>query len=213
MTGNGSAHQEVILLDEDLHDLEAFHLYTVAAHTACHADAFHNAAGIGRVTQRARSARTVMLAMGLSAHAMESMTFYNALKTFSFRSTYYFYFIAFGKDLYGEDITKVLFYGKIAEFFYKLFGGSAGLCEVMLFCVGGVLFFLVAKSQLEGGVAIGVLCLDLRYDTGTRFNDRTSGLLAVWTEYARHPDLFTNNTFHFFKVYAFGYEDNKQTSR
>src|SRR5882762_3955909 len=151
-----------------------------------------------------------MLAMGLSAHAMESMTLNDALEALAFRSTYDFYFFAFGKDVYGENITKILFYGKIAEFFYKLFGRSVGLGEVIFFCVGRVLFFLVAKCQLEGSVAIGVLCLDLRHRAGTRLDDRTSGLLAVRTEYARHPDLFTNNTFHFFKVYAFGYEDNKR---
>jgi len=87
-----------------------------------------------------------MLTVRLLTYTMEVMALNNTLKTFTFRSTYYFYFFTFGKDLYGNGVTKILFYGNNAKFFYKLFGGSVGLGEVIFFCCGSVLFFLFAVS-------------------------------------------------------------------
>jgi len=145
MAGYRPAYQNIILFSKDLHNFQALHLYTVTAHTAGHADTLHNAAGVRRVTQRTRSALTVMLTVRLLAYTMESMTLNDTLKTFTLRSTYYFYFLAFGKDVHSDGITKVLFYGIIAEFFYKLFRGSAGLGEVIFFCCSSVLFFLFAE--------------------------------------------------------------------
>ena len=134
MAGYRSAHQYVILLSEDFNDLQALHLHAITTHTARHADAFHYTAGIGRVTQGTGSTRPVMLTVGLPAYTMESMTLNDTLKTLALRSTYDFDLIAFGKDVHGDRFTKVLFYGIIAEFFYKLFGRSVGLGEVIFFC-------------------------------------------------------------------------------
>src|SRR6186713_2153467 len=145
MTGNRSAYQYVILLSEDLHDLQALRLHTVTAHTAGHANALHYTAGIGGVTQRTRRTLTVMLTVRLFAYTMESMTLNNTLKTFTLRSANHFYFFAFGKDVHGDGFTKILFYGIIAEFFYKLFRSGACLGVVIFFCSCSVLVFLVAK--------------------------------------------------------------------
>src|SRR5450631_4348801 len=144
MTGNRSAHQQVIFFREYLDYFQALDLYPVAAHTARHTNALHYTAGVGGVAQRTRRARTIMLTMRLLAYPMEPMTLNDALETFTFRSADHFNFFAFGKDLYGDRVTRILFYGKIAEFFYKLFGRSAGFGEVIFFCCGSVLFFLFA---------------------------------------------------------------------
>src|ERR1700676_3048918 len=108
MTRHRSAHQDVVLFGEDLYDLHAFYLHTLSAHTACHANTLHYTGCIGRVTQRTRSTLTVMLTVRLLPYAMEVVTFNNTLETFTFRSTYYFNFITFGKDLYGNGVTEIL---------------------------------------------------------------------------------------------------------
>ena len=105
MTGYRPAYQDVVLLREDLHDLQALHLYPVTTHPACHANALHNAAGIGGVTQGTRSTLTIMLTVRLLAYAMESMTLYNALKTFTLSGTYYFDFVAFSENVYSNGLT------------------------------------------------------------------------------------------------------------
>src|SRR5258708_36192031 len=102
-----------------------------------------------------------MLTVRLLAYTMEVMALNNTLKTFTFRSTYYFYFFTFGKDLYGNGVTEVLFYGIIGKFFYKLFGESVGLGEAIFFCLGSVLFFLFAVTYLRGSAVMFVLRRDL----------------------------------------------------
>ena len=84
MPGYRSAYEDIVLLREDLDDLEAFHLHPVAAHAARHTHAFHDAAGIGRVTQRTGGTLTVMLTVGLFAYTMEAMTLNDTLETFTF---------------------------------------------------------------------------------------------------------------------------------
>src|ERR1700749_4736454 len=125
MTGDGPADQDIVLFGKYFDDLQALHLHAVAAHPARHADAFHDAGGIGGVTQRARGALTVVLAVRLRANAMEPVTLDDALETLSFRRADDFDLIAFGKDIDGDRFTQVLGYGIIAEFFYKLLGGGA----------------------------------------------------------------------------------------
>lgn len=145
MTRNRTAHQDIVLIREDLHDLQALHLYPVTAHPARHANTFHNAAGVGGVTKRTRSTLTIMLTVRLLTNPMESMTLDDTLKTFTLRCAHYFHFVAFGENVYSNGLTKSLFYGEIAKFFYELFGRSVGFGEVIFFCCSSVLLFLVAK--------------------------------------------------------------------
>src|SRR5580658_7710440 len=105
MTGNGSTDQDIILIREDLHHLQTLHLHPIAAHPAGHPYPLHDPGCIGRVTQRTRSTRTVMLTMRLSADAMKAMTLYDTLKTFTFRSTNDFYLVTFGKNIHGNRLT------------------------------------------------------------------------------------------------------------
>ncbi len=105
MAGYRPAYQDVVLLREDLHDLQAFHLYPVTTHPACHANAFHNAAGIGGVTQGTRSTLTIMLTVRLLAYAMESMTLYYTLKALALGCTNDFDLIAFCENVYSNGFT------------------------------------------------------------------------------------------------------------
>ncbi len=105
MTRYTAAYQDVVLLREDLDDLKGLHLYPVTTHPAGHTHAFHNAAGIRRVTQRTRSTLTIMLTMRLLTDTMEPVTLYNALETLAFRSTYYLDLLAFCENVYGNGLT------------------------------------------------------------------------------------------------------------
>lgn len=145
MAGNRSAHQDIVLLGEDLHDLQALHLYPVTAHPARHANAFHNAAGVGGVTKRTRSTLTVVLTVRLLTYPMESMTLDDTLKTFTLGCAHDFHFLTFGENVYSNGLTKSLCYGEIAKFFYELFGRSVGFGEVILLSGSSVFLFLVAK--------------------------------------------------------------------
>lgn len=105
MAGNRSADENIILLRKYLHDLEALHLYAVAAHPARHTHALHDPAGIGGVTQRTRSTLPVMLTMALLAYAMEPVTLDDALKTFTLGRADNLYVLTFGEDVHGNGFT------------------------------------------------------------------------------------------------------------
>src|SRR5882757_7602277 len=106
MTGNGTAHQDIVFLREYLDDLQALHLHPVTAHPARHADTLHNAARVRGVTKGTGSARTVMLTMRLPAHPMESVTLNDTLETFTLRCADYFDFITFGENVNSNRLTK-----------------------------------------------------------------------------------------------------------
>jgi len=145
MTGNGTAHQDIVFLREYLDDLQALHLHPVTAHPARHADTLHNAAGVRGVTKGTRSTLTIMLTVRLLTYPMESVTLNDTLKTFTLRCAYYFDFITFSENIDSNGLTKSLFYGIIAKLFYELFGRSVGFGEVILGGCRSVFFFLVAK--------------------------------------------------------------------
>jgi succinate dehydrogenase hydrophobic anchor subunit len=102
VAGYRTTYQDVVFLSEDLYDLQAFHLYAIISHTTRHAHAFHNTAGIGRVTQRTWSTLTIVLTVALLAHTGKSMTLDDTLKAFTLRGTNYLNFIAFSENVYGN---------------------------------------------------------------------------------------------------------------
>jgi len=65
-----------------------------------------------------------MLTMALSADAVEIMTFYNPLESFSFGSTDDIDHFAFGENVYCQRVSQVFLQREIAEFPDKLFGGG-----------------------------------------------------------------------------------------
>src|ERR1700722_19790262 len=105
MTGHRSAHQDVVLVREDLDNLQALYLHTVTTHPACHANSLHDTGCIGRVTQGTRSTLTVMLTVRLLAHTMKAMTLNHTLKTLTFRSADDFDFLTFFEDVYSNGFT------------------------------------------------------------------------------------------------------------
>ena len=99
------ADQDVVLFGEDLHDLQALHLYAVTTHPAGHANAFHNAAGIRGVTKRTRSTLPVMLTMRSLTDTAEAVTLDDTLKAFALGSTNDLDLVTFGEDVNGDGFT------------------------------------------------------------------------------------------------------------
>ena len=127
---------------------------------------------------------------------MEAMTFNNPLETFALRRTNNINFFTFSENVNSYVISKCFFEREVAEFFYKFFGGSIRLSEVIFFGSESMLFLFVAESQLNGVVSVGFERFYLRYNSGTGFDNGARGLLTIGTEDAGHPDLFANNAFH-----------------
>src|SRR6476659_6828134 len=65
-----------------------------------------------------------------------------------------------------------------------------------------MLFIFITKGQLQCVITIGVFCFHLRNYAWTSFNNCTCRLPAVGSEDAGHPNFFSNNSFHYFMVYA-----------
>src|SRR5678815_1573264 len=124
------------------------------------------------------------------------MTFNNTLETFSLGCSYNINFFTFSKYFNSDRLTKSLFNRIIAEFFYKLFGCSISLCEVICSSSSSMLFFFVAISDLGRIVPVGVNSLNLCNNTRTSFNNGAGSLLSIRTEDAGHPNLFSNDSFH-----------------
>jgi hypothetical protein len=143
-----------------------------------------------------------VLAVGSFTHTGKSMAFYHTLETFTFCGTYYLNSFAFGKNVGGNGFSQCFFYGVIAEFFNEFLGTGLCLGEVIQFGLVGVLFFLVAECQLQSAIAIILGGFHLCNGAGASFDDGAGGLLSIGSEDAGHPDLFSNNTFHLFAVYA-----------
>src|SRR3954469_17055004 len=63
-------------------------------------------------------------------------------------------------------------------------------------------FIFITKCQLQCVITVGVFCFHLRNYTWTSLNNSACGLPAVGSEDAGHPNFFSNNSFHYFMVYA-----------
>ena len=134
-----------------------------------------------------------MLTVGLTTHTSETMTLHNALKTTPFGCTNHINEVAFAENIsYLQGVAEVKRLFEFFEFDQLPFWGSVGRFEVTQHRLVSVLFFLFAVTQLNGFVAILVLCTDLGNDTGTSFDNCTCQSLPVRIVHTGHPDLFTN---------------------
>src|SRR5215203_2180161 len=125
------------------------------------------------------------------------MAFYNTLEAFTFCCTNHINLIAFSENVNCNGITNILFLEIVSEFFYAVLSRSIGFCKVIFFCCDRVLFFFIAKCDLEGIIAVSFLCFYLGNHTGASFNNCAGSLFAAWIEDAGHPNFFTNDSFHF----------------
>ena len=93
------------------------------------AGGWEDARGIGRCAQRTGFALTVVLTVGLSAHAAETVTLHNALEAFTFRYPGHVHPVLFREEFHGKRVAEIHF-GHTLEFSHFALRGSAGFLEV-----------------------------------------------------------------------------------
>ena len=197
MAWNSTLDKDDVLIREHLKNLKMTHFLLNVTHVSTHTHAFHYFGGEGRVTERARSAQTVVLTVGLLHYTTESVTLHNALETFTFRSTHNGYFVAFLENFrYGNNFAKALFKVHVAELKYFVLGCRSGFFKVPFQRRRGVFFFALAVSELQSVVAIGFVVENLCDYTRASFDDRTGNVFTVAVVDAGHSDFFTNQTVH-----------------
>ena len=79
--------------------------YSVTTHLSAHAHSFEYFSWVRTSTDRTRFAGTVVLTMSSLAYTTKSMTFYNTLETFSFRSTNNIYISSVIEQFYSDSVT------------------------------------------------------------------------------------------------------------
>ena len=99
------------------------------ARLARQALALEHARGVRRRTQRTGFALTVVLTVGLSAHAAETVTLHNALEAFTFRYPGHVHPVLFREEFHGKRVAEIHF-GHTLEFSHFALRGSAGFLEV-----------------------------------------------------------------------------------
>lgn len=198
MAGNGTTYQDIILLREYLQHFQTFYFHPFVTQLACHAHTFEYTGRIRRTTYGTRSSLTVVLTVGSFTYTAESVAFYNTLEAFTFGSSHNVNNLTFSEDLAGDGFAERLGNGRvrIAEFFNVTFRGGLCFREVILFCFGGVFFFLVTKCYLYGIVPVGGLGFHLGNNAWASFDNGAGSLLTIGLEDTGHANLFTNNTFH-----------------
>src|SRR5260221_2496070 len=137
-----------------------------------------------------------MLTMRSFTHTAKAMAFYNTLETFTLCGTYYFHFVAFGKNVNSDGFTNVLIYFAIAYFFDYFFRRCLCFGEVADGSLVGVFFFFIAKCNLEGIVTVRFYSLLLCNNAWTCFDDGYSSLLTAGIKNTGHANFLTINTFH-----------------
>ena len=149
-----------------------------------------------------------MLTVGLPAYTLETMALNNTLEAFTFRNTNGVYPVTFNEDVLNVNLLAQFsqwrkFIAKIAEFNNCTLGAGVGLLKMTLKRFRGIFFFFIAKSKLEGLVAILFLIFDLRYYARTGFDYRNCQILAVGTEYAGHSYFPSNYSRHGYNCFYF----------
>ncbi len=137
---------------------------------------------------------TVVLTVGHTTYTGESVTFYNALETLTFRSTHHIDELDVREDVcHGEGITQLELSGEVCgEFHELLLGSSSSLFEMALQGRAGAFLFLFVIGKLHGGITVGFHGANLRDNTRTSLNDGARDILPVGTEDGNHSDFLSN---------------------
>ena len=138
--------------------------------------------------------KTVVLTVGLSADAGETVTVYNALETLTFRSTDNVAESHTVEDVsYREFVAKLEFSCEIAlEFDELAHGSNSCLFEMPLKRLAGVLFGGFVIGKLHCGVTIVLHGTDLRDNARTSLDDGAWHVLTISTENGSHSDFLSN---------------------
>src|SRR5664280_406562 len=135
----------------------------------------------------------IALSVSSSSYSTETVTFYNALESSSFRPSSYINYAVGSEKFCSEYISLLaLAFFKTCEFNDLSLWSCIGLLEMAQFGFSSVFFFFVVKSKLYGIIAILVHCFNLCYNTWPGLQNRTWNILSVFIENGGHSYLFTN---------------------
>lgn len=193
MPGDSPFDQDQVLLRENLEDAQVFDRYLLTAIAACHAHAFEYLGRERGSADRARRPAAVVLTVGLVVNPAEAVAFDNALEAFAFGDADRIDGIAFSKNVcYVDFFAKGFADAEVAEFNDFSFRRGACFLEMAQERLGCIFFFGLAKAELNGRVAVGILGFYLGDNTGACFNNCASHILTGTVIDAGHPDFFTN---------------------
>ena len=138
--------------------------------------------------------KSVILAVGLTTYALESVAFHNALETFTLGSSGDVHPLdTFGKVCEGDHLAELQLHGEIILEFHEL-ALRRGFClfEMALKGLAGVFFLDIVIGKLYSGITIFLDCTDLRNNTRTSLNNGARHIFAGGIENGSHSDFFSN---------------------
>ncbi len=131
--------------------------------------------------------------MGLTTYTLETMTFNNALETFTLRGTDYIYFVVLSEQqICGEYITGFGFICETFELNQMSLRSYTSLVKMAFFGLVGVFFSFFLKTQLNGCITVCFNSLYLCNYARTGFNYSAWNVLSLGTEDRSHTDFLSN---------------------
>ena len=109
MVRDRTFHEDKVAFGNNFQNTQVQNLDLLATHLAGQTLALEDTRGIGRRTQRTGFALTVVLAVGLAAHAAETVAFHNALEAFTFRYPGHVDPVLLREEVYGERVAEIHF--------------------------------------------------------------------------------------------------------
>jgi len=135
-----------------------------------------------------------VLTMSGAADSCETMTFYNALESFTLRSTdnidelHLFEYIA---ECYGVAEFELSL--EVCREFDKLtLRGGSCLFKMPFERGAGMLFSRFVIGKLYSGITIFLYCTNLRNNTWTSLNNGAWNIFSISTENGSHSDFLSN---------------------
>ena len=134
-----------------------------------------------------------MLTVSEISNTAETVSFNDALETLTFGGSNDIDEFAFLEDFNCQNFAVffLMAFLETGEFSQIAFRGGTCFCKMAFHRLGGMRLFLLAKSQLNGIIAVFLDRLHLCNDTRTSFNHCARYLLTVGIKKTGHSNFFT----------------------
>ncbi len=165
--------------------------YSVTTHLSAHAHSFEYFCRVRTSTNRTRLTGTIVLTVSSLAYTTKTMSFNNALETFTFGGSDNVYEVNVIEQIYSNSITEIQFILKSFELSQVLLGRYSGFFEVTHQRLRSMLFLLLLETQLNGSIAIFFYGLHLSNNTRTSFDNSAWYIFTLGTENGCHSDFFS----------------------
>ena len=119
--------------------------YSVTTHLSAHAHSFEYFCRVRTSTNRTRLTGTIVLTVSSLAYTTKTMSFNNALETFTFGGSDNVYEVNVIEQIYSNSITEIQFILKSFELSQVLLGRYSGFFEVTHQRLRSMLFLLLLE--------------------------------------------------------------------